>query len=72
MAVARGFDIVVAGGGIAGSCFAGVTLIGDAAGSVDPTQGHGTSLLMRDIRELSEALRDDRDWQRAIGAYAER
>jgi 2-polyprenyl-6-methoxyphenol hydroxylase-like FAD-dependent oxidoreductase len=49
-----------------------VTLIGDAAGSVDPTQGHGTSLLMRDIRELSEALRDDRDWQHAIDGYAER
>ena len=50
----------------------GVTLIGDAAGSVDPTQGHGTPLLMRDIRELSEALLDGPDWQQAIDGYAER
>lgn len=50
----------------------GVTLIGDAAGSVDPSQGHGTSLLMRDVRELSEALLDDSDWQRAIEGYAAR
>lgn len=49
-----------------------VTLIGDAAGSVDPRQGHGTSLLMRDVRELSEALIDTSDWQQAIGGYAER
>ncbi len=49
-----------------------VTLIGDAAGSVDPLLGHGTSLLTRDVRELSEALIDTPDWQRAIGDYAER
>jgi len=49
-----------------------ITLIGDAAGSVDPCQGHGTSLLMRDIRELSEALLAEADWQQAIDGYAER
>jgi 2-polyprenyl-6-methoxyphenol hydroxylase-like FAD-dependent oxidoreductase len=50
----------------------GITLIGDAAGSLDPAQGYGTSLLLRDVRELSEALIDDSNWQRAIGGYAER
>jgi 2-polyprenyl-6-methoxyphenol hydroxylase-like FAD-dependent oxidoreductase len=49
-----------------------VTLIGDAAGSVDPTQGHGTAQLFRDVRELSEALIGERNWQCAIEGYAER
>ena len=31
----------------------GIVLIGDAAGAADPTQGHGTSLLFRDVRELA-------------------
>jgi 2-polyprenyl-6-methoxyphenol hydroxylase-like FAD-dependent oxidoreductase len=49
-----------------------VVLIGDAAGSVDPTQGLGTSQLFRDVRELSDLLLRDDDWPAAIGEYAER
>ena len=49
-----------------------VILIGDAAGSVDPTQGLGTSLLFRDVRELSDLLLGDDDWPAAIREYAER
>lgn len=49
----------------------GVALIGDAAGSLDPTQGHGTSQLLRDVRVLSELLIAERNWQRAIQHYAE-
>ena len=33
-----------------------MVLVGDAAGSLDPTQGLGTSLLFRDVRALSELL----------------
>jgi hypothetical protein len=47
-------------------------LIGDAAGSVDPTQGLGTSLLFRDVRELSDLLLSDDDWPAVIREYAER
>jgi 2-polyprenyl-6-methoxyphenol hydroxylase-like FAD-dependent oxidoreductase len=49
----------------------GVTLIGDAAATVDPSWGCGMALLMRDVRELCERLRDDEDWDRAGHAYAE-
>jgi 2-polyprenyl-6-methoxyphenol hydroxylase-like FAD-dependent oxidoreductase len=49
-----------------------VVLIGDAAGSVDPTQGLGTSLLFRDVRELSDLLLCDDDWPAVIREYAER
>lgn len=48
-----------------------VVLIGDAAGSPDPTQGHGTALLFHDVRRLSEALLGERDWRIAITAFAE-
>ncbi|HET7683411.1 MAG TPA: NAD(P)/FAD-dependent oxidoreductase [Marmoricola sp.] len=44
-------------------------LIGDAAGSLDPTQGLGTSMLFRDVRALSELLLADRDWQRATTEF---
>ena len=47
-----------------------VTLIGDAAGAPDPTQGHGTALIFRDVRALSELLLSERDWDAAIAAYA--
>jgi 2-polyprenyl-6-methoxyphenol hydroxylase-like FAD-dependent oxidoreductase len=50
----------------------GVVLIGDAAGSVDPTQGLGTSQLFRDVRELSDLLLADDDWPAVIREYAER
>lgn len=36
-----------------------VVLIGDAAGANDPTQGHGLSLIFRDVRVLRDALTDD-------------
>jgi 2-polyprenyl-6-methoxyphenol hydroxylase-like FAD-dependent oxidoreductase len=50
----------------------GVVLIGDAAGSLDPTQGLGTSQLFRDVRELSDLLLCDDDWPAAIREYAQR
>lgn len=46
-----------------------MVLIGDAAGSLDPTQGLGTSLLFRDVRALSELLLADADWDRAISEF---
>ena len=47
-------------------------LIGDAAGSPDPTQGQGTSLVFRDARELSDLLFAADDWSAATHEYAER
>ena len=47
----------------------GIVLIGDAAGSVDPTQGHGTALLFHDVRVLSELLLAERDWRVAIAEF---
>jgi 2-polyprenyl-6-methoxyphenol hydroxylase-like FAD-dependent oxidoreductase len=47
-----------------------VVLVGDAAGSIDPTQGLGTSLLFRDVRVLSELLLAERDWPAATAEYA--
>ena len=47
----------------------GIVLIGDAAGAADPTQGQGTSLLFRDVRELSELLLSERDWAVAIAEF---
>jgi 2-polyprenyl-6-methoxyphenol hydroxylase-like FAD-dependent oxidoreductase len=49
-----------------------MVLIGDAAGSADPSFGHGTCLLFRDVRELSELLLADRDWTPAIGEFSVR
>jgi 2-polyprenyl-6-methoxyphenol hydroxylase-like FAD-dependent oxidoreductase len=49
-----------------------VVLIGDAAGSPDPTQGHGTSLVFRDVRELSDLLINEEAWSEATHGYAER
>ncbi len=50
----------------------GIVLIGDAAGAADPTQGLGTCLLFRDVRELSELLLGDHDWDRAVAEFAAR
>lgn len=36
-----------------------VVLIGDAAGANDPTQGHGLSLVFRDVRVLSDLMAED-------------
>ena len=48
----------------------GVVLIGDAAGSSDPTWGQGLSITLRDVRELSERLRVNHDWDLASHQYA--
>lgn len=50
----------------------GIVLIGDAAGAADPSLGHGTSLVFRDVRELSELLLGDQDWPAAIKEFARR
>jgi 2-polyprenyl-6-methoxyphenol hydroxylase-like FAD-dependent oxidoreductase len=49
-----------------------MVLIGDAAGAPDPSRMGGTALLFRDVRELSELLLADRDWQSAIAEFAVR
>lgn len=57
-----------------GSVLAGndVVLIGDAAGSADPSRGHGTSMLYHDVRLLSELLTSEPvpRWDAATAAYA--
>ena len=45
-------------------------LIGDAAGSNDPSQGHGLSLVFRDIRDLSDRLEREPDWSTVPVAFA--
>ena len=50
----------------------GVVLVGDAAGANDPSQGQGLSLVFRDARELRDLLLSERDWRRAVQAFAER
>ena len=50
---------------------AGVALLGDAAGSSDPTWGEGLSLTMRDVRVLSDNLFATDDWDRAAHDYAD-
>ena len=50
----------------------GVVLIGDAAGAPDPSQGHGTSLVFWDVRQLSELLLESKNWDGAIRVFAER
>lgn len=47
----------------------GVALIGDVAGSADPSGGHGTSLVFRDVRVLSDLLLEQNDWSAALDAY---
>ncbi len=48
----------------------GLALIGDAAGSSDPTWGQGMSVTLRDARVLSTALLTTDDWEAAGNAYA--
>jgi 2-polyprenyl-6-methoxyphenol hydroxylase-like FAD-dependent oxidoreductase len=51
---------------------AGVALIGDAAGYNDPIIGQGLSLAMRDVRVLSNILRQGQDWSpEHLQPYAE-
>jgi 2-polyprenyl-6-methoxyphenol hydroxylase-like FAD-dependent oxidoreductase len=49
----------------------GVGLIGDAAGSSDPSWGQGLSITMRDVRLLSQNLLAGDDWELACNRYAE-
>lgn len=49
-----------------------VVLIGDAAGCADPSWGRGTSLVFRDVRELSELLLAEDDWTEAIQEFGQR
>jgi 2-polyprenyl-6-methoxyphenol hydroxylase-like FAD-dependent oxidoreductase len=49
-----------------------VVLVGDAAGANDPSLDQGLSLCFRDARELRDLLLSERDWRRAIRAFAER
>lgn len=48
----------------------GLALIGDVAGSADPSGGHGTSLVFRDVHTLSDLLLASDDWATALGTYA--
>jgi 2-polyprenyl-6-methoxyphenol hydroxylase-like FAD-dependent oxidoreductase len=48
----------------------GLALIGDAAGSTDPTWGQGLSLTLRDARVLAEQVLASEDWDAAGHAYA--
>jgi menaquinone-9 beta-reductase len=50
---------------------AGTVLIGDAAGSNDPSQGHGLSLVFRDIRDLAGRLSRATDWSRIPADFAQ-
>lgn len=47
----------------------GIALIGDVAGTGDPSGGHGTSLVFRDVRVLSEFLLASDDWTIALDQY---
>jgi len=57
-----------------GSVVAGndVVLIGDAAGSPDPSRGHGTSMVYHDVRHLADLLTSEKvaNWTRATVAYS--
>ncbi len=46
-----------------------LALIGDIAGAADPSGGHGTSLVFRDVRVLSELLLGSDDWPVALAEY---
>jgi 2-polyprenyl-6-methoxyphenol hydroxylase-like FAD-dependent oxidoreductase len=48
----------------------GLALIGDAAGSTDPTWGQGLSLTLRDARVLAGQVLASEDWDAAGHAYA--
>jgi 2-polyprenyl-6-methoxyphenol hydroxylase-like FAD-dependent oxidoreductase len=48
----------------------GVVLIGDAAGTSDPTFGQGMPMTLRDARLLRDALLSHSDWDEAGSTYA--
>ena len=47
-----------------------IALIGDAAGTNDPSIGHGISLALRDVRELRDAVREHGLTQAALEQYS--
>jgi 2-polyprenyl-6-methoxyphenol hydroxylase-like FAD-dependent oxidoreductase len=49
----------------------GLVLIGDAAGSSDPTYGSGLALALRDVRLLRDQLLSQPNWKIAADRYAE-
>ncbi|HET9400956.1 MAG TPA: NAD(P)/FAD-dependent oxidoreductase [Candidatus Acidoferrales bacterium] len=49
----------------------GVALLGDSAGTTDPSFGQGMALSLRDARTLRDALLKDSDWNNAGHRYAE-
>ena len=49
---------------------AGLVLVGDAAGTGDPSIGQGLSVTLRDVRELSNRLLDFSAWDEACAQYA--
>jgi 2-polyprenyl-6-methoxyphenol hydroxylase-like FAD-dependent oxidoreductase len=49
-----------------------IALIGDAAGTNDPSIGHGISLALRDVRELRDAVREHGLNQFALEQYSAR
>ncbi len=48
----------------------GLVLLGDAAGTSDPTFGQGMSITLRDVRVLRDALLSHSDWDLAGHHYA--
>ena len=50
----------------------GLALIGDAAGTTDPTWGQGLGLAIHDAKLLSENLTANENWEEAGHAYAAR
>ena len=49
----------------------GVVLLGDAASANDPSQGHGLSLVFRDVRELRDLLLSNAVWSDVPARFAE-
>lgn len=50
----------------------GVVFVGDAAGYANPLIGQGLAMTFRDVRIVSEALLEQRDWSTAaLGGYVE-
>ncbi len=45
-------------------------LIGDAAAASDPVWGNGLSRTLRDVRLLRDRLLENKDWSKAVEAYA--